>query len=1329
LAAVLAVTWLACAPAAVRADDGSLVITTASINSSNNLVLSLVDPEAGDCQSATVMLGTIKLSIVSQISTFSRSPRSSTSTIVAKLPVGMSTGAYAVDVKWADARDTVFEINLGVRGPDGAVGVQGPKGPVGPAGAAGPAGATGAIGPAGPVGSVGPAGNAGATGATGPAGPQGSAGAAGPVGPSGAQGPTGPAGPAGAVGLAGSTGPVGPLGPVGAIGATGPVGPSGPVGPQGATGPVGPVGAVGLPGIAGTQGAVGLAGPQGAVGPSGATGPDGPQGAAGATGPVGAAGPAGLQGPAGALEDLTDLSTQITAMQALVAQLQAVQASIVPGSPTSVTASASVGQASVSFAAPAPNNGNPPTGYTVTSTPGGITAAGTGSPILVSGLAAGISYTFTVTANNSGGSSAPSAASAPVTVTGVPAAPTVSGVSTSNGQAIVSFTSPANNGGLPIIRYTVTSFPGGITAYGTSSPLSIAGLTPGQSYTFTVTATNAAGNSAPSAVSSSVLVTALLGTPLITGVTASDGQVGVAFSPAGAGPPATSYTVTSSPGGIVATGSSSPIFVAGLTNRQTYTFTVTANSASGSSTPSAPSAASTPAVIPASHYSLLNASNGLALAVGSDGGIWYTGGAFTVARLDPVTHVSTGVTDSNVTAAWGIATGSDGALWLARYQPNSISRIDPVTHVVTNYSDPRISAPQWITAGPDGALWFTNSNGNSVGSIDPVSHAISIYSDPSIHSPQMITAGSDGAIWFANPGTNFIGRIDTKTHAITSYPTFFAGGGESYAPPYGITTGPDGAIWFTVGGIAAVGRMDPFTHVVTGYLVAGGKNFQGITTGSDGALWFVDGGSVGGGSIGRIDPTTHAINLYATGGRPIAIVSGPDGALWYSDNASGMAGRILPDSAPGTPTAASAPTLTGVRAGNGQATVSFNPSATDGGSPITHYTVTASPGGLTATGTAGPLTVSGLTPGQAYTFTVTAANGAGTSPSSPASYPVVEFQSPGSPTITGVAALPAAVSVSFTAPPDGGAPITFYTVTAFPGGNQVSGSSSPLVVSGLTIGQSYIFKVVANNSVGSGPPSAPSNPVKPAAVAPNAPNIAAASVAGSAALLTIDASTYDGGSPILYWTAITSPATSSGPVTSTSAVFAVPNLQPGTTYNITATATNAAGTSVPSAAVTVTAPAAASLVPGLVIVQVLPDSNLIDAVTGGFVLGDGSEADPLTFALTLPPPDMLPTYAYFYGDLLTLDPVSGRYTTFLSTTVDIATGAEYDPFGNYLDSIDLTQAYLVTTAGTIVSVLNLSVQLDPLTLAAISSNPYTVAATLPDYSVANGFFSAAYANE
>ena len=69
-----------------------------------------------------------------------------------------------------------------------------------------------------------------------------------------------------------------------------------------------------------------------------------------------------------------------------------------------------------------------------------------------------------------------------------------------------------------------------------------------------------------------------------------------------------------------------------------------------------------------------------------------------------------------------------------------------------------------------------------------------------------------------------------------------------------------------------------------------------------------------------------------------------------------------------------------------QATVSWI-APFDGGSPITTYTATVSPGGQTCTWTTGPLgcTITGLTNNTPYTFTVRATNAIGDGPESAAS--------------------------------------------------------------------------------------------------------------------------------------------------------------------------------------------------------------------------------------------------------------------------------------------------------------------------------------------------------
>ncbi len=98
-----------------------------------------------------------------------------------------------------------------------------------------------------------------------------------------------------------------------------------------------------------------------------------------------------------------------------------------------------------------------------------------------------------------------------------------------------------------------------------------------------------------------------------------------------------------------------------------------------------------------------------------------------------------------------------------------------------------------------------------------------------------------------------------------------------------------------------------------------------------------------------------------------------------------------------------APTIGTATAVDTQASVAFTAPANTGGTAITSYTVTVSPADVAPVNGAGsPIVVTGLTNGQAYTFTVTADNSAGTGPASaasnsvtPAAVQTITFNNPG----------------------------------------------------------------------------------------------------------------------------------------------------------------------------------------------------------------------------------------------------------------------------------------------------------------------------------------------
>ncbi len=99
-----------------------------------------------------------------------------------------------------------------------------------------------------------------------------------------------------------------------------------------------------------------------------------------------------------------------------------------------------------------------------------------------------------------------------------------------------------------------------------------------------------------------------------------------------------------------------------------------------------------------------------------------------------------------------------------------------------------------------------------------------------------------------------------------------------------------------------------------------------------------------------------------------------------------------------------APRSPSATAGDGQVTVSWQAPASDGGSPVTKYVATASPGGAVCTTAGLSCTVTGLSNGTAYTFSVIARNALGdsvpavTAPVTPTTRPVTPTEPPVTPT-------------------------------------------------------------------------------------------------------------------------------------------------------------------------------------------------------------------------------------------------------------------------------------------------------------------------------------------
>ena len=165
-----------------------------------------------------------------------------------------------------------------------------------------------------------------------------------------------------------------------------------------------------------------------------------------------------------------------------------------------------------------------------------------------------------------------------------------------------------------------------------------------------------------------------------------------------------------------------------------------------------------------------------------------------------------------------------------------------------------------------------------------------------------------------------------------------------------------------------------------------------------------------------------------------------------------------PLQAPNAPTVGTATVLSGT-----SVSVAFTAPANVGGSAITSYAVQSTPGGIGATGSSSPITVSGLTTSTAYTFRVTALNSYGPSPASAASNSVT-------PPPTGQQAFTTAGTFTWVAPAD----VTSVSVVAVGAGGYSNTSQRGSGGGGLayrnnytvTPGTSYTVFVTAGNGTG-----------------------------------------------------------------------------------------------------------------------------------------------------------------------------------------------------------------------------------------------------------------------
>jgi subtilisin family serine protease len=283
------------------------------------------------------------------------------------------------------------------------------------------------------------------------------------------------------------------------------------------------------------------------------------------------------------------------------------------------------------------------------------------------------------------------------------------------------------------------------------------------------------------------------------------------------------------------------------------------------------------------------------------------------------------------------------------------------------------------------------------------------------------------------------------------------------------------------------------------------------------------------------------------------------------------------DSAPVTPgaplAAPSAPVMGTPDLGSTAVRVKWTAPASDGGSPVTGYTVRVYRAGvlLTAVDTAATEYVfRSLANGTEYSFTVVARNAIGAGPG--AATTATPRTVPSGPRIGTPTAGAGVATVRWAAPAiNGGAPVTGYTVRVYRGTTHVQtlsagASATSLGVTGLANGHAHTFVVWATNAAGTGAASARSVAVVPRTVA-SPPRITAVG-AGRGTVGVAWARPYNGGAAITSYVVrfyagsalarkVTVPATATS--------YLATRMTPGVRYTVTVSAMNVAGASPMSA--------------------------------------------------------------------------------------------------------------------------------------------------------------------
>ena len=722
----------------------------------------------------------------------------------------------------------------------------------------------------------------------------------------------------------------------------------------------------------------------------------------------------------------------------------------------------------------------------------------------VSGLTLGTAYLFRVRATNGAGAGAwsdASTAAQPNAVPGKPNPPTVTVLSATSLR--VSWDAPVNTGSA-ITGYTLQqsedngqswSAVSGVS--GTSTSKDVTGLTTGDSYVFRVQATNTAGTGTSSEASTAAVPADVApgkpDAPTVAVLSATSLRVSW-NAPTNTGSAITSYTLQQSEDNgtnwSAVTGHSGTSHdVTGLTLGTVYVFRVQATNGAGPGTWSDASTAAQPNAVPDKpNPPTVTVLSATSLRVSWDAP-FNTGSAITGYTLQQ--SEDNGQSWSAVSGVSGTSTSKDvtglttGDSYVFRVQATNTA------WATGTWSDASTAAvPADVAPGKPDAPTVAVLSATSL----RVSWNAPVNTGSAITSYTLEQSEDNGTNWSAVTGVSGTGT----SHDVSGLTL-----GTAYLFRVRATNGAGAGAWSDASTAAqpnaVPGKPNPPTVTVLSATslrvswdapVNTGSAITGYTlqqSEDNGQSWSAVSGVSG-------TSTSKDVTGLTTGDSYVFRVQATNTAGTGTSSEASTA-AVPADVAPGKP---DAPTVAVLSATSLR--VSWN-APTNTGSAITSYTLQQSEDNGTnwsaVTGHSGTShDVTGLTLGTVYVFRVQATNGAGPgtwSDASTAAQPNAVPDKPNPPTVTVLSAT--SLRVSWDAPFNTGSAITGYTLQQSEDNGQswsavsgVSGTSTSKDVTGLTTGDSYVFRVQATNTAGTGTSSEASTAAVPADVAPGKPD-------------------------------------------------------------------------------------------------------------------------------------------------------------------------------------------------------------------------------------------------